>query len=567
MNQNLAKLGQQLLQIWKQLGLNQRISISLATLGVVLGTGGLLFWSSRVPHSLLYARLAEGESARVIAALDEAKVPYTLGAGGTSIYVPSDKVDATRMQLAGRGIPRGEGVGFEIFDKSNFGISDFVQRANYLRALQGELGRAIRKLDGVETATVMVVMPENRLLADKDRHPTASVVLTLRGGAPLSTSALNSIRFLVANAVEGLRPNHVTIVDNLGNSHIQNADDESLAGVTASQLAARRELESYLSKKAEGMLETVLGPGQAVVRVSAELNLETVSRVEEKFDPEGQVIRSQTRNDENLDSTSGDNANPVGLSANTPGESNVVAQATGPANNTKNRKVLGTTEYEIGKTTSNTYTSPGGIRRISSAVTVAARMEGTGTERKMVPRTPEELEKLRRVVQNALGYEVTRGDQVIVEEMPFNDQYATEMNKRFEMQQREDFWWRVARLALYPGLAAVMLLVFLRLLKRTPVEDLALPIPIGMFPGMGDGHGHVNGNGNGNGKAHANGNGNGNGHARPGRPGAGGGPGDWFGEPRVVTVEVLNQLVKENPANLTGAIRAWLGRDTPPPSR
>ena len=559
MNQNLAKLGQQLLQIWKQLGINQRISIGLATAVVLAGAAGLVIWSSRVPHSLLYARLAEGEASRVVAALDEAKIPYTLGAGGTSIYVPSDKVDATRMQLAGRGIPRGDGVGLEIFDKSNFGISDFVQRANYVRAIQGELGRAIQKIDGVETAKVMVVMPENRLLADKDRHPTASVVLTLRGGSPLPASAINSIRFLVANAVEGLRPNFVTIVDNLGNSHVLDSDEDSLAGITASQLAARRDLESHLAKKAQGMLDAVLGPGQAVVQVSAELNLETVSRIEEKFDPEGQVIRSQTRNDENLDSTSGEAGTPVGLSANTPNETNGVTQASTPSNNTKNRKVLGTTEYEIGKTTSNTFSAPGGVKRISSSVTVAARMEGTGADRKVAPRSTEELEKLRRVVQNALGYESARGDQVIVEEIAFNDRYATDMKQRFESQERQEFWWSIARFSLYPGLAIGMLLVLFRLLKRTQVEDLVLPIPVGMFPGMAHGNGSSNGHGNGNGNGHGNGHGllGGNGHG-----------GDWGSEPRVVTVDVLNQLVRENPANLTGAIRSWLGRGgTTPPSR
>jgi flagellar M-ring protein FliF len=475
--------------------------------------------------------------------------------------VPADKVTTTQVQLAGRGIARGDTVGFEIFDKPNFGISDFIQRANYLRALQGELARTIAQLDDVDKAVVNLVLPENRLLADKDRHPTASVLVRLRGNLPLSPSTVNSIRSLVANAVEGLKPNFVTVVDNKGHSHGETADEDSVAGATANQLAMRRELEAYLSKKAEGMLETVLGPGQAVVRVSADINFETVSRIEEKFDPEGQVIRSQTRNDENMDSTTADTAAAVGVTANTPSASNAAGGAPAPAaapaaapNSTKNRKVLGTTEYEIGRTTSNTYQAAGGIKRISSAVTVAARMEGTGADRKAVPRTPEELEKLRRVVQNALGYDTTRGDQVIVEELTFDREFVTELNKRFDNQEKRDFWWGVGRSALYPGVALVILMVLLRLVKRTKVEEFSFGIPVGQFPSSGPG-----GGGSGGALSASGGTGGGAGKGQVGQGS------DWFGEPRVVTVEVLNQLVRENPTNMTGAIRAWLNRGSPPP--
>lgn len=317
-----------------------------------------------------------------------------------------------------------------------------------------------------------------------------------------------------------------------------------MVGATSAQLTARRDLEHYLAKKAEGMLEQFLGPGQAVVRVAAEINFETTSRIEEKFDPESQVIRSQTKNDENVDTTSSENGGAVGLVANTPGESNVTAASTSPPNSTRNKRTLGTTEYEIGKTTSNSFQAPGGIKRLSSAVTIAARMEGTGADRKMVPRTPAELDKLRRVVENALGSVTTRGDQVVLEELVFNDQYATEINRRLEKQEREDFWWTLGRTALYPAVALLILGVFLRLLKRNPVESLPMGIPVGMFPAHEEGNGHGNGNGNGNGH--------------------GSNPAEWYAEPRVVTVEVLNKLVHDNPTNLTEAIRAWLTRGGSP---
>ena len=215
MNKSLTQLGQHLLSIWKQLGLNQRITIVTATAVVFVGLAAMAFWSSRPDFALLYGKLDDGEASKIVAALDESKIPYQ--ARGSSIYVPSDKVYQVRMQMASKGIPRGDGVGFEIFDKANFGISDFVQRANYTRAVQGELARTISQLDQIESARVMIVMPENRLVIDNGRKPTASVFVRVRGNGPLAASAVNSIRFLVANSVEGLQVNNVSVVDNLGN--------------------------------------------------------------------------------------------------------------------------------------------------------------------------------------------------------------------------------------------------------------------------------------------------------------------------------------------------------------
>jgi flagellar M-ring protein FliF len=539
MNQNLSKVGAQLRDIWKQLGVSQRISILSATLVLAAGLVALAFWSSRTEYSLLYGKLSDGESARVIAALDDAKVPYKIGGGGSSILVPADKVHLMRMQLAGRGIPRaGDGVGFEIFDKPNFGISDFVQRANFIRAVQGELARTIAQLDEIESARVMIVLPENRLLLDKDKHPTASVFVRVRGNTQLQPQAINSIRFLVANSVEGLKPNHVSVVDNLGNVLSENAENDSLTGLTSTQLATRRNLEQYLGKKAQDMLEKVLGPGQAIVRVSAEINFDTITRVEEKFDPDGQVVRSQTKNDENNDSvTAGATSGPVGISANTSTETNALLAAAAPVNNSKNRKTTSTVEYEVGRSTSNIIQAAGGVKQLSAAVTIAARLDGRGAERKVVPRSSEEIEKLRRIVQSALGIQTgtdnVRGDQITLEEMPFNDQFATEMTRTLDQQQKHQFWWDLARAAVYPALGLAALIVLFTLFKRTPVQEIPLGIPVGRLVGR-----KPNGNGNG-----------------PGQ-------GDWTREmpPGVVTVDVLNRLVKENPANMTQAIREWLNK-------
>jgi len=532
MNQNLSKLLGQLRAIWSQLGASQRMTVAAATFVLVAGLAALSMWSSRADYGLLYGGISDAEAAKVIAALDDAKVPYK--ASGGSIMVPQDKVYTMRMQLAAKGVPQGEGVGFEIFDKPNFGISDFVQRANYTRAVQGELSRTISQIDEVAAARVMIVLPENRLLLDKDKYPTASVFVRVRGNTQLSSSSINSIRFLVANSVEGLKPNHVSIIDNLGNSLSENSDDDSMTGLTSSELAARRNLEQYLSKKAQDMLEKVLGPGQAIVRVSAEINYDTLSTTQEKFDPDGQVIKTQTKNDENNNtSTASTPSSPVGISANTSTATNLASS--GPVNNMLNHKVTSTIEYEIGKTTSSTSQMAGGIKHLTASVTVAAQMEGTGADRKVVARTPEELDKLRRVIAGAVGVDTSRGDTIALEELPFNDQFATDVTRELDVQQKHDFWWELARNAVYPAIGLIAFFVLFRLFKRTPIQEIPIGVPVGrLMP-------RYNGNGNGNGLSSR--------------------YGDSFEpQPGVVTVDVLNKLIKENPTNMTQAIRDWMSK-------
>ncbi|HEX4119650.1 MAG TPA: flagellar basal-body MS-ring/collar protein FliF [Verrucomicrobiae bacterium] len=530
MNKNLSQLGNQLLGIWKQLGLNQRISIVMATGVVFVGLGTMAFWSSRPDYAMLYGKIEEGEASKVIAALDESKVPYQVRGGG-SIFVPSDKVYQVRMQMAGKGIPRGDGVGFEIFDKANFGISDFVQRANYTRAVQGELARTISQLDQVESARVMIVMPENRLLIDNQRKPTASVFVRVRGNGQLPSSAVNSIRFLVANSVEGLQANSVSVVDNQGNVLSENDDGDSMAGLSNNQLTARRNLEQYLTRKAQGMLEQVLGQGQAVVRVSADLDWDTTTRTDEKFDPDGQVVRSSIINDETTETATGNAAGGApGLSANAPVGSDTNSAA--PSNKSHTQKKVTNNSYEINKSTSNTVQAAGSIKRLSTAVFIAQRFDGTGADRKAVPRTPEELEKLRHIVQSAIGIrdsgDPDRKDEITLEEIPFNDQPATEITQQLDTQEKRQYWVGLAQKAVYPALAVGALLLFWTLWRKTAKDEIPVNIPL------------TNGHGNGNG----------NGHSRGNNPG-------------IVTVEVLNQLIRENPANMTQAVKNWLARGKP----
>ena len=532
MNNNFSKLGKQLWDIWGQLGVSQRISVIAATFVLVAGLAATAFWSSHADYGLLYGGLSETEAAKVVAALDDAKVAYKINGSG-SISVPTDKIYAMRMQLASKGIPQGEGVGFEIFDKANFGISDFVQHANYLRALQGELSRTISQLDEIQSSRVMIVLPENRLLLDKEKYATASVFVHVRGNSQLPPSSINSIRFLVANSVEGLKPNHVSVVDNLGNVLSENSDNDSLSGLSATQLQTRRNLEQYLSKKAQEMLEKVLGPGQAIVRVSAEVNYDTITKTEEKFDPDGQVIRSKTQNDELLDSATAQNNSPSGVSANTPADTNsAVASAGSPINKSKNTKTISTIAYEIGKVHTDSVQVAGGLKRLTAAITVATQMQGTGADRKAVPRSQEEMDKLRRIVSSALGADLTRGDTVALEEMSFNDSFATEMTQQLDSQQKKDFWLNIASSLLYPALGVGAVFMLLRIFKQTPIQEIPMGVPVGRIGQAAHGKTKLS-------------------------------EINFETPPSVVTVDVLNRLIKDNPNNMTSAIRDWMTRGRP----
>lgn len=200
-------------------------------------------------------------------------------------------------------------------------------------------------------------------------------------------------------------------------------------------------------------------------------------------------------------------------------------------------------EFEIGKTTSSLMQAAGGIKRLSAAVTVAAQMEGTGADRKAVTRTPEQLKQLRSIVASAVGVDTSRGNVITLEELPFNDQFATDITHELDQQQQHEFWWNLARNLVYPAMGLVMLVVLLRLFKRTPVQEIPIGIPVGRLMGY-----------------RAGGNGNGNGHAPR--------TGDLTFEtpPGVVTVEVLNRLIKENPANMTQAIHSWMNNARTPES-
>lgn len=457
-------------RLWGQFGAAQRITLSLAAAGVLIAMVALVTWAQRPDMKLLYGRLGEKEAAAVVASLEAQGVKYEIGAGGGSIYVPSDRVHRLRMDLAAKGIPGGEGVGFEIFDRSNFGISDFVQRTNFSRALQGELARTIGQINGVRSARVMVVMPENRLLLkSNDSRPTASVFVDM-GGATLAVDAVNSIRSLVANAVEGLRNDDVSVIDNRGNVLSEELKSDPLLGTASSQIKFRKSVEDYLGTKVETMLAKVLGPGKAVVRVSAEIDTASVTMVDEKFDPESQVPRQDTLSEDTSITTERKEGPGAGVSSNTPGGAPDPAAASGPLKNTEDSRKNKSQTYEINKTVTNTTRNPGSVKQLTAAVFVAQRT-GAKPGEASPARTPAEIDALRQMVVNALGVQskvpAELAQMVSIQEVAFEAPPAESPVS----PERIMNYVETVRPLLTILIAGAIFYFFIRMLRRTKAEE------------------------------------------------------------------------------------------------
>lgn len=511
-------LAKQMIQLWNQLAITQRITLGLAVIAVIAGMVGVVMWSGRSQLQLLYGRLGEKDLAEVLTLVQEQGVKYEIGAAGSSVFVAGEKVHQLRAMLAAKGVPSGGGIGFEIFDRTNFGISDFVQRTNYLRAVQGELSRTISQIQGIRSARVMIVMPENRLLfSDVKSKPTASVFVEQGRGA-LTQEAVNSIRFLVANSVEGLGVNEVAVVDSHGNVLTENLKDDPTLGVATAQMKYRKGIEDYFSGKVESMLARVLGPNNSVVRVSADVDSDSSTTVQEIFDPEGQVVRSEVITEDSTVTTerdgSGSQSATVGVTSNVPPNPNAEGAAKASGKNSEETRKNKTNSYEINRKTVNAVKNPGGISRVTAAVFIASKEK---------PRTEEELKALRRMVANALGIKEDPAQAsnplVSLQEVPFEAaavkpaSTAREMVSDFVSTNQD---W--VRSAIGLGIAGVFILLFLRLLKRTKPYDIPLEI---LEPSVGE-------------------------LLQSSARSTG------------VSPEMLNEMIRQKPANVGVALRGWM---------
>lgn len=411
----------QIKNLWTQLTMAQRFVLIGSTLGVVVGIFALTTWFAAAEYSVLFSNLATSDAAEIVETLKTEKIPYQITDGGKSIKVPADKVYDTRMTLASRGVPQGGGVvGYEIFDKFSFGMTNFTQRLNYMRALEGELTRTIRRIGGVEGARVHLVMPEKRLFEDQAQVPTASVVLSLKAGAALSPKQIQGVVFLVASSVEGLKAENISIVDTSGNLLHKGNEDQG-AALAGNQFEYKSNFEKDTERRVRDMLERVLGMGTAVVRVSADFDFDKMEQTAEVYDPETVAVRSQSRSSESSTGANGSGAQGIpGVASNVGAASEQARAAAGGGS--KSEKESETINYEISRTITKTVKSPAKLTRMSVAVVVDGSYKEPaekGGEREFVPRTADEIAKIKSLVEKAAGMDDKRGDQVEVTSIPF----------------------------------------------------------------------------------------------------------------------------------------------------
>ncbi len=369
----------------------------------------LLLWLPKQDYQILYSNLSAEDAGNVINKLKEKKIPYQVK--DNAIYVPSEKVHELRLELASQGIPSGGGVGFEIFDKTSIGLTEFSQRVNYIRALQGELSRTIKQLQEVDQVRVHIAIPEKTIFTEKEDHPTASVVLKLKPGRALSKEQVSSIVHLVSSSVEGLSPQYVTVVDQYGNLLSSPRDPTQV--VEASQIEYKRNIEKTYEKNIQSMLENIVGKGKAIVRVSADIDFSKVEKLEEKYDPDTIAIRNEQRSQEKT--MAPQTGGIPGVLSNQPGQ----PQTAQTQQNIQSQKQQESISYEVSKSISKILQSTGQIKKISVAVLVDGTYKEEKGKKIFTPRTEEEIKKYQELVQAAVGYNKDRGDQVIVESMPF----------------------------------------------------------------------------------------------------------------------------------------------------
>ncbi|MBW2659800.1 MAG: flagellar M-ring protein FliF, partial [Deltaproteobacteria bacterium] len=384
-------------------------------------------------------------------------IAYSLKNGGRDIWVPANKIYQTRLDLAAKGMPTGGGVGFEIFDKQSFALTDFVQKVNHTRALQGELARTISSLEPVESTRVHLALPEKRLFKNQQKKATASVIIALKPGKKLETKQVKGIIHLVAGSVAGLATTDVNIIDSSGTVLDGDEKSEKDNGRSLDMLSYQQQVEHRLELRAQDLLDKTMGRDRAIVRVTASLDFSKVEKTEEFYNSDDPVIRSEQLSEESSGSqtTGGIPGVQSNFDNNFQGQRN-----TEPPSNSSSR----TTNYEISKTVSKIINPIGSIINLSVSVVVADRVEkdNNGVPVATVPLSSEELKSVKNMVSTAIGLVQERGDMINVVSMPFTDTQATLPQLQ---QQDPQLFYQYLPLVKYGLILLGILFIYLLLIR------------------------------------------------------------------------------------------------------
>lgn len=395
----------------RQLGPARLAIMGIVAVGLI---AFFMFMSARLgttEMSLLYGDLAVNDAGAITQRLESDNIPFEIRGGGTQIFVPTDAVARLRLTMAADGLPNGGSIGYELFDQSDaIGTTNFVQRINHVRALEGELARTISALAQVQTARVHLVLPRRELFTRDRQQPTASVVLRLRGSA-IQANQVAAIQNLVASAVPGLTTDQISIVDHTGRLHARGggSDDDGLSGANGEE--ARQRYEARIARSIEKLLESTIGFGGVRAEVSAEIDFDRVTTTDESYDPDGQVVRS-TQSVEQEDATSeAQNNDSVSITNNLPNAGSVDGAGDANRNTNSSRRAEETVNFEISRKVTTLVRESGQVNRISVAVLVDGTYDEEGV---YSPRSGEDLENYMALVRSAIGFNEERGDVVEV---------------------------------------------------------------------------------------------------------------------------------------------------------
>jgi flagellar M-ring protein FliF len=458
-----ANILDQIKKFWAGLSRAKKIALIAVTSTVLIGVIAVGLIGSRVRYAPLYTGLSTEDSASIVAKLKEQKVLHRVTA--TGIEVPEEHVHELRLDLAAAGLPRGGGVGFEIFDNARFGATEFEQQVNLRRALEGELGRSIMTIEGVVSARVHLVLPERRLFAARSEGASASVVVKLQPGIDFGKREVAGVVHLVSSAVPGLSKDRVSVVNTDGVTlHRPSSGESAGTGMEETQNQAARDLATSMENHVRTLLERVTGPGGVDVRINVDLEDASRERTEEHYEPTRTALRSEHKTEETTTEESATVAGVPGAQTNLPDVDESVASKDGELGGNIFRRSR-TRNWEVDRITEKIITPRGDVSRVSAAVLIDGNYEAKDGVQVYSPRDPQELERLTEVVKNAIGFDATRGDSIRLEGAKFSrlDASVPEPNP---LQKAERYLPYVLGLL---GLITllVMLVVFLRAVKAS----------------------------------------------------------------------------------------------------
>lgn len=438
----------------------------------VLVLGGsiiALSFMQKESYAPLFWGLNVEDASVIVAKLKEQKIPYKLEANGTAIYVPKEKLYDVKLFLASQNaIPGSGGVGFELFDKSSYGMTEFMQNINYKRAIQGELQRTINQMPEIKASRVHIAFPEKSLFSEKEKETTASVFVKLKPGRVLSKEAILSIVHLVASSVEGLKPENVVVVDAQGKILYKGLNSRDPTYAASAHFEIQKEIERKIEESLQSMLDRFLNHGKSIVRVSVDLNFRKVERLEEEYQPNKVVLTSEKKLKEKSSNKSLSPGGVPGVKSNL--KKNEEATEKDSDKYQLSEREESESTYEVSKAVKRIVEPYGEIKRISVAVVVDGKYEVVkgekGEEIKYIPRTEKEIEDIRKLVAMAVGFNEERGDKIEVINMPFETEAFFDEKAWMEKEERKELIFNLVRYGFYFIVALFFLFFVVRPIIR-----------------------------------------------------------------------------------------------------